>query len=78
MRHDAAIDHDALPGDEARIVGGEDIADVFAASGLLSNIGWVMPVTIAPGWMQLTVMPCGPSSLASARVRPRIACFEAA
>ena len=47
--------------------------DVSAASGITS----VIPVSVAPGQTQLTVMPRLASSIASERVRPTTPCFAA-
>jgi hypothetical protein len=37
----------------------------------------MMSVSMGPGATQFTVIPCGPSSRASARVKPMIAALEA-
>jgi hypothetical protein len=45
---------------------------------LAAKAGFVIPVRIAPGWMQFAVTPSGPSSIATARVSPSTPCFAAA
>ena len=93
MEHVAPVDDDQLAGHEGRVVGCEEDHAANEVLGnlcpskrarpdtALRRFGAVLAraagVSVKPGAIELTRMPCGPSSLARARVRPMTAPLDA-